>query len=366
MIIKKKFLRAFVLLLSLSIAISSVFFISAPITAYAAANNTHYFNKLNQGQQAIYTLMLNKLQNTPNDDGSPIVVNLTTSEITSLKLTCDTISGAVSTVIQPAYSAFLFDHPEIFWIDFIKPVNIDWTCSGKDISSLTLTFPSLQNAASDKKKIDAILANYAVTGATDYDKLKNMHDYLINLITSPSIPNPIPPNPRYHNIAGALIDYVAVCEGYSKAFKLLCDKAGIPCVLASGNIYSNSLQHMWNCVQIDGNWYAVDLTWDDKDNKVYYDYFLVGSSSVDTNFNRQAFSQSHTPDKRFANPLVLANFSPPVLSDIAYINRDINNTNTTNNTINKAESNNYNVPIIFAPPIPVIEMIEDPFVYVTN
>lgn len=58
-----------------------------------------------------------------------------------------------------------------------------------------------------------------------------------------------------------------VCEGYSRAFKVLCDKLGIPCVLNEGYARSSasnvSEAHMWNYVQLDGSWYAVDVTWND-------------------------------------------------------------------------------------------------------
>ena len=58
-----------------------------------------------------------------------------------------------------------------------------------------------------------------------------------------------------------------VCEGYSRAFQVLCNQLQIPCVLVDGDAVE-SLQdtlesHMWNYVQIDGGWYAVDVTWND-------------------------------------------------------------------------------------------------------
>jgi len=58
-----------------------------------------------------------------------------------------------------------------------------------------------------------------------------------------------------------------VCEGYTRAFQVLCDKLGIPCVLVDGpaisKLNSQPEGHMWNYVQIDGGWYAVDVTWND-------------------------------------------------------------------------------------------------------
>lgn len=59
-----------------------------------------------------------------------------------------------------------------------------------------------------------------------------------------------------------------VCEGYARAFKVLCDKLSIPCMLATGNAKNDQSDqgeaHMWNEVQMDdNNWYAVDVTWND-------------------------------------------------------------------------------------------------------
>lgn len=93
-----------------------------------------------------------------------------------------------------------------------------------------------------------------------------------------------------------------VCEGYARAFKVLCDKAGIPCVLVSGNADNGSgtpEAHMWNYVQIDGKWYAVDVTWNDPvvpdiedavSNYERTEYLLVGSS---TSIDGTAFAESH-------------------------------------------------------------------------
>ena len=56
-----------------------------------------------------------------------------------------------------------------------------------------------------------------------------------------------------------------VCEGYSRAMKVLCDRKDIPCVLLSGAArYSTDTpaeEHMWNYVQMEnGLWYAIDVT----------------------------------------------------------------------------------------------------------
>ncbi len=53
-----------------------------------------------------------------------------------------------------------------------------------------------------------------------------------------------------------------VCEGYSKAFKYLCDQVGIQCLLVSGVMSgaTGAGAHMWNLVRLDGYSYLVDVT----------------------------------------------------------------------------------------------------------
>ena len=75
--------------------------------------------------------------------------------------------------------------------------------------------------------------------------------------------------------------------------KILCDKAGIPCVIAVGN--SNGGGHAWNYVKMeDGKWYGVDCTFDDQ-GSILYDYFLVGTASGNRYFGAsETFGSSHT------------------------------------------------------------------------
>ncbi len=82
-----------------------------------------------------------------------------------------------------------------------------------------------------------------------------------------------------------------VCEGYANALKVLCDYEGIPCVLVDGEagFDGDTEAHMWNYVQIEGAWYAVDTTWNDPYVVGSYgavsgaeneDYFLVGAETM--------------------------------------------------------------------------------------
>lgn len=117
---------------------------------------------------------------------------------------------------------------------------------------------------------------------TAYDKLKYFHDYLITHCESDS------DDPYANTIYGALVKGKALCEGYSKSFSYLCNKAGIENIIVTGE---TDTAHMWNMVKIDGNWYHVDVTWDKPDgmiaekypDMVMYQYFLVTDSVIENN-----------------------------------------------------------------------------------
>ena len=59
---------------------------------------------------------------------------------------------------------------------------------------------------------------------------------------------------------GVLCGGYGVCDSYAKAYYLLLSEAGIP----ADRI--NNIDHAWNAVQLGGEWYYADCTWDDPGN----------------------------------------------------------------------------------------------------
>ena len=59
----------------------------------------------------------------------------------------------------------------------------------------------------------------------------------------------------------------AVCNGYARLFKTLCEYAGIPAELVTGYARTNwgsqkfRSNHTWNAVYVDSAWHLVDVTW---------------------------------------------------------------------------------------------------------
>lgn len=67
-------------------------------------------------------------------------------------------------------------------------------------------------------------------------------------------------------IDGVVYKPYAVCDGISKAYSLLCNMEGIPCVRVvgtAGDTVSDAGGHAWNKVFVNGEWYGVDCTWGD-------------------------------------------------------------------------------------------------------
>lgn len=64
---------------------------------------------------------------------------------------------------------------------------------------------------------------------------------------------------------GVLLLGKAVCSGYSQAYYLMASAAGLKVKVVDG--IANGRAHVWNLVQIDGEWLVVDTTWNDSENE---------------------------------------------------------------------------------------------------
>ena len=229
---------------------------------------------------------------------------------------------------QAAIEAYMYDNVDVYYIDPTRMfLNIESTTKlGKTkyqtfINSGNLgtyfidEFDSKEQVDEANNNLEAIRKYFTQNDqGSIYANIKLVHDYLVESIeydTSLSQKN-------IYNIYGALINKKCVCEGYAKAFKYIMDGLNIPCVLVTGtavNSTGDTQDHAWNYVQIDKNWYAIDVTWDDPilinggflTNSAKYKYFLKGKNE---------FEQTH-----FANGVLTEGsreFEYPNLNDNNY------------------------------------------------
>lgn len=77
-----------------------------------------------------------------------------------------------------------------------------------------------------------------------------------------------------------LVEGTGVCQAYTLAYRLLLNRVNI----TSGTVTSTSLNHIWNILLIDGNWYHVDVTWDDpiedRLGRVRHVYFCLSEDKL--------------------------------------------------------------------------------------
>lgn len=122
----------------------------------------------------------------------------------------------------------------------------------------------------DKSKLSAMATKFNTevekilsgidNSMSELEKVLYCHDYIIksNTYDYENFVNQTVPA-MSHSAYGALVQHISVCDGYSLAFSYLMKKCGINTRLVTSSI----MEHAWNAVEIDGEWYFLDLTHDD-------------------------------------------------------------------------------------------------------
>ncbi len=176
-----------------------------------------------------------------------------------------------------AVEAYKNDHPEVFWLksyyeyenyDYETGIWLTYTMSGDKLVTAKKEF----NTA-----VDTI--SKSVPYGTECEREEYIHNYIINNCDYDEEAAESEEVQGNENDAyGVFVDGKAVCEGYSKAFQILCNKADIDCIQLMGIVDSDN--HVWNCVKIGGDWYQIDVTWDDVDDFIYdsHEYFNLTDS----------------------------------------------------------------------------------------
>lgn len=182
-------------------------------------------------------------------------------------------------------TAFQNDNPHVFWLtndfEWYDMGSIRYFQMYSNISAEKCKEMQKEFYTAVKKIITAIPA-----GASEYKRELFLHDYIIKncLYADEDMWQ------RYSPY-GALIQHKAVCEGYSEAFQLLLNCAGIESTVVVGKSDGNA--HQWNIVKIEGSWYNLDITWNDSDEEKDDELDLYFYFNVDEEFmlkNNHVFS----------------------------------------------------------------------------
>jgi hypothetical protein len=105
--------------------------------------------------------------------------------------------------------------------------------------------------------VDGFIDRYITDGMTDFDKELAVHDYIVSNCYYGYPENKDDAYTAY----GALVLGRSVCDGYAEAFFVIMSCLGVDCDIVVGS--TDEGLHAWNQVALGGEWYNIDLTWDD-------------------------------------------------------------------------------------------------------
>lgn len=167
------------------------------------------------------------------------------------------------------YCEVINSHPDLFYVS--STVSYDYKTNYFNrvsyVSNITPCYVMGKNEINDAKIIFENGAQKALSqlddSMSDVQKCLVLHDYLCNLAKYPNVYDsnnkPTLDKDIYHSAYGIFYDGNVVCAGYTLAYSYLLQRAGIQ----SAHVASPKMSHAWNKVKINGNWYNVDLTYDD-------------------------------------------------------------------------------------------------------
>lgn len=185
--------------------------------------------------------------------------------------------------------------------DYLKATVISWTARWSMLGSnrARLHFMAdYRTTAEQELLLDGyladVLASLDIGDASDFDKIKAIHDYIINVAAYDQ-------SLTRYSAYDIFAENSAVCLGYAAAAYRLFTDAGIECRIIAGT--AGEEEHVWNIVKLEGKWYNIDLTWDDPltgsgEAIISYDFFLKNAEDFSCHtraaeYSTEEFLKSH-------------------------------------------------------------------------
>lgn len=148
-------------------------------------------------------------------------------------------------------------------------------------------------------EVDRIITENITNNMTDREKIKVIHDYIINNTTYDESfcvdKDNCTTSSIYSsdNAYGVLFEHFGICSGYTDLLAIFLNKLNIV------NYRITNETHTWNAIKLDNNWYHLDATWDDPINKtpiLSHTYFLITTKDDESLkephiFNKEIFME---------------------------------------------------------------------------
>ncbi len=233
------------------------------------------------------------------------------------------------TDIAVVRNALVNDHPDIFWFpsyyatalgkdDEDSDVVLMYFSTSADSGPAYLITPGEKPVMEKELKKAVEKITKKVTAKDPYEIELQLHDLLCEQVEYSSDKS----DPMIYTAYGALVNGRAICEGYSRAMQLLLAEFKIRSVTVTG--IAGGEGHMWNAVELEDEWYHLDVTWNDtKGSTLSHEYF---------NLNDKLILADHSFSKNFDQ------FSPEELESgqVSFNTKKPDCTGTEHNYFNRS------------------------------
>lgn len=125
-----------------------------------------------------------------------------------------------------------------------------------------------------RQKVQDVIKQIITPNMSQRDQLKTIHDYVAKTIHYNGPPDYI----TAENALAAITNGEGVCVHYTALFQYFCQELGIPNQVIIDNAFVG--RHSWNVVYVNNNWYHIDVTLDDAQDKLRDRYFMKTSTEL--------------------------------------------------------------------------------------
>ncbi len=213
--------------------------------------------------------------------------------------------------IGDLWHSLLNDHPEIHWVNPYKGCRYTYNTEAPyDIVTLSPPYCiSREEREERQREIDDELPKFLegimddtgdfetalqvyknMAKEIDYDSLELDRQKRRREAFSQSKKEDMEPD-DLRNIYGALVEKRTVCAGYARAYQYILQQLGMESIYVVGECVGGET-HAWNIINMEGNYYHVDVTWGDGSNTdpsrggKYCSYGYFGLNDKDIRLSR--------------------------------------------------------------------------------
>lgn len=182
------------------------------------------------------------------------------------------------------FSAVVNNNPDLFYIG--DQFGYGAYSSGKVVyivPQYKYSGSSLATARADyNARLDTIAARFDYL--SDVEAVVAVNDYLATHYEYDSYGLSFGIDYAIRDAYTMLLEKRGVCQAYALLFTAIMDRLDIN----STSVVSVPMNHQWNLVELDGEWYHIDVTWDDPtgvpSGYTYHDYMLHSDIAMSSSF----------------------------------------------------------------------------------